>query len=411
MLMGGFFTLCYSVRIISPETIQSACNGYRFGPFEVWPRKGLLMRDGRRIRIEELPFQLLLILLESPGEVVSKETLRSRLWSDRAFGEFDSSLHVAAAKLREALGKKAGAAQYIETIRRRGYSFTGKVEPIFSPASGTVDIISTEVGAAPSIALPGSFDLPIAPLPEQEAPQESKQDHWKVNIFRLRPVLIGGFSLTLLLLIAYGALLFYLRRQSPLTGDSGEVVLGGFTNNSGDDSYSGLGRIFRVKLEESPFLNLISDQSLQRLVPTLASAPLEQLLKGCASLGGKVLITGAITAKRPGYEIAIAARNCANGNLITSQKVRAASRETILAALDEAAGQVRKSLGESKISLQKFNMPLAQATTSSPAALRAFTLGEEKRANGHEFEAIPDYKLAVDLDPQFALAYARLGTI
>jgi DNA-binding winged helix-turn-helix (wHTH) protein/tetratricopeptide (TPR) repeat protein len=412
MDMGGFYLLCYPVRIISPEMLQSACDGYRFGRFEVWPRKGLLLRDEKRIRIEELPFQLLLILLESPGEVVSKETLRSRLWSDRAFGEFDSSLHVAAAKLREALGKKAGAAQYIETIRRRGYSFNGKVEPIFSPASGiAAHIVSIEVGAASSTALPGSSEPPISPVLEQEASQESKQEPKEAKNFRLRPVLIGALSLILLFLIASGTLLFYQRRQSPLTGNSGEVVLGGFTNKSGDDSYSGLGRIFRVKLEESPFLNLISDQSLQRMVPTPTSAPLEQLLKGCASLGGKVLITGEITAQRPGYEITIAARNCANGNLITSQKVRAVSREIVLAALDEATGQMRKSLGESGASLQRFNMPLAQATTSSLAALRAFTLGEEKRANGHEFEAIPDYKLAVDLDPQFALAYARLGTI
>ena len=80
-----------------------------------------MLRDEKRIKIEDLPFQLLLVLLESPGEVVSKETLRSRLWGDRIFGELDSGLHVAAAKLREALREKAGDAQYIETIRRRGY--------------------------------------------------------------------------------------------------------------------------------------------------------------------------------------------------------------------------------------------------------------------------------------------------
>lgn len=83
----------------------------------------------------------------------------------------------------------------------------------------------------------------------------------------------------------------------------------------------------------------------------------------------------------------------------------------VLAALDQATDALRKSLGESGPSLQRFNVPLAQATTSSLAALRSFTLGEEKRANGQEFEAIQDYKLAVDLDPRFALAYARLGTI
>ncbi|HEX3438047.1 MAG TPA: tetratricopeptide repeat protein [Pseudacidobacterium sp.] len=83
----------------------------------------------------------------------------------------------------------------------------------------------------------------------------------------------------------------------------------------------------------------------------------------------------------------------------------------MITALDQATDQLRKSLGESSTSLQRFNVPLAQATTSSLAALRAFTLGEQKRDAGQEFDAIRDYKLAVDLDPNFALAYARLGTI
>jgi tetratricopeptide (TPR) repeat protein len=150
---------------------------------------------------------------------------------------------------------------------------------------------------------------------------------------------------------------------------------------------------------------------LLRLIPDPASASLQQLLKGCTSLGGKVLITGAILARPPGFEITIVARNCASGSLLTSQTTRAKSRETVLAALDQATNEVRKSLGESRDSLRRFNVPLAQATTPSLAALRAFTIGEEKRDNGQEFEAIQDYKLAVDLDPQFALAYARLGTI
>lgn len=136
-----------------------------------------------------------------------------------------------------------------------------------------------------------------------------------------------------------------------------------------------------------------------RLVPEPGSASLQQLLKGCTSLGGKVLITGTIKARPPGYEITTAARNCASGDLLTSHTVRAGNREAVLAALDQSTDQLRKSLGESDASLQRFNVPLAQATSSSLAALRAFTLGEGKRASGQEFEAIQDYKLTVDLDP------------
>jgi DNA-binding winged helix-turn-helix (wHTH) protein/tetratricopeptide (TPR) repeat protein len=356
----------------------------------------LLLRDDKRIKIEELPFQFLLVLLESPGDVVSKETLRSRLWSDRIFGELDNGLHVAAAKLREALGEKAGAARHIETVRGRGYRFNGEVELI---------VAATETHSAGTATVPDSAPLAgsaLSDLPLQA--QAAGPRHSRV--FRT-----ATLSFFLLLAVAATALMFYFHRRSPLAGKSDEMVLGGFTNNSGDDSYNGLGHALRVKLEESPYLNLLPDQRFLRLVPQPAAASLQQLLKGCASLGGRVLITGAIKARPPGYEVTTAARDCANGSLLTSQTARAQGRETVLAALDQVANQLRKSLGESNASLQRFDVPLAQATSSSLAALRAFTIGEEKRANGQEFEAIQDYKLAVDLDPQFALAYARLGTI
>jgi DNA-binding winged helix-turn-helix (wHTH) protein/tetratricopeptide (TPR) repeat protein len=396
-LESARFTTWYPEDVIAPENPQSACDGYRFGRFEIWTRNGLLLRDEKRIRIEELPFQLLLVLLESPGEVVSKETLRTRLWSDRTFGELDNGLHVATAKLREALGEKAGAARYIETVRGRGYRFNGEVELLFSSATGAA--------SSHEIAEPES-----APPPPPAPPDLPKLEQAQ-SLGRPRAIPTAALSLLLLFAVSAGALMFYLHRRSPLIASSDQVVLGGFTNDSGDDSWSGLGHAFRVKLEESPYLNLIPEQAFLRLVPQPASASLQQLLKGCTSLGGKVLITGTIIARPPGFEVTTVARNCANGNLLTSQTAKAASRETVLAALDQATDKLRKSLGEPVSSLQRFDVPLAQATSSSLAALRAFTMGEEKRANGQEFEAIPDYKLAVDLDPQFALAYARLGTI
>jgi tetratricopeptide (TPR) repeat protein len=245
----------------------------------------------------------------------------------------------------------------------------------------------------------------VSGLPELQEPIQAR------SLSHQRAIRAGVLSFSLLIAVLAGEFLSTRHQHIPLLGSSDQVVLGGFTNDSGDDSYNGLGHAFRVKLEESPYINLIPDQNLLRLVPEPASASLQQLLKGCTSLGGKVLITGVIMARPPGFEITTAARNCANGHLLTSQTVKAASREAVLAALDQSTDQLRKGLGESGASLQRFNVPLAQATTSSLAALRAFTLGEEKRANGQEFEAIQDYKLAVDLDPQFALAYARLGTI
>lgn len=228
-----------------------------------------------------------------------------------------------------------------------------------------------------------------------------------------RPRLLWtGLAAGIVLILAAAVLYRYFRPEFiPLAGNPGEVVLGGFANRTGDDSYDGLERVLRVKLEESPYLNLAPAGSLSRVVSESRAASPQQLAKVCASLGGRVLIDGAIVARTRGYEVTTAAHNCSNGKVLTRQTVKAANRESVLAALDQATDQLRKSLGESGDSLLKFNMPLAQATTSSLAALRAFTLGEEKRDKGQEFEAIQDYKLAVDLDPQFAMAYARLGTI
>jgi hypothetical protein len=96
---------------------------------------------------------------------------------------------------------------------------------------------------------------------------------------------------------------------------------------------------------------------------------------------------------------------------LTTQKAEANSQAAILSALDLATERMRRRLGESESSLQKFNVPLMQATTPSLTTLKAFTLGEEKRSQGLQAESIPSYKLAVDLDPQFALAYARLGNV
>ena len=141
----------------------------------------MLLRKDKRIRIEELPFQLLLVLLETPGEIVLKETLHSRLWSDRIYGELDNGLHVAAAKLREALGQKNGATQYIETIRRRGYRFNGEVEPIF--------LSVTEPAAAPEIAItpepiPES-PSPAAPLNPHPASIPTRPHHLRLGLLSL----------------------------------------------------------------------------------------------------------------------------------------------------------------------------------------------------------------------------------
>jgi DNA-binding winged helix-turn-helix (wHTH) protein/tetratricopeptide (TPR) repeat protein len=359
------------------------CNAYRFDIFEARIRTGFLLREDKRVKIEELPFQMLLVLLETPGQVVTKKELRDRLWAGKTFGELDSSLHVAVAKLREALGESAAAPRLIETVRRRGYQFVGKVVPVFDSAP----------------------EIPVE-FPPLDIPDEKQYP----RMGRRTAVIASGVVLAIFC-AALTAIFVYRSMRRPLAGNQDKVVIGAFTNSTGDDSYSGLGRAFRVKLDESPYLSVIADRQFRQIVEQNGPASLHDELGACVSLNGKILLTGAIVAEPQGYKVSATAWKCASGSLLVTEEAHADSRDRVLSALNLATEQLRRRLGESDSSLQKFNVPVAQATTASLAALKAFTLGEEKRAQGREFEAISDYKLAVDLDPQFALGYARLGTI
>src|SRR5271165_6019931 len=105
----------------------STATRYRFGPFELNTGEGLLARNGARVKVQDLPYRLLVMLLERPGEIVTREEVRQRLWPENTFVEFDNSLGVAIRKVRDALNDDAEAPRYVETIPRRGYRFVAPV--------------------------------------------------------------------------------------------------------------------------------------------------------------------------------------------------------------------------------------------------------------------------------------------
>ena len=109
-----------------PES-SSKLTRYRFGPFDLDPGEGTLARHGIRVRLQDLPYRLLVMLVERSGEVVTREELRQHLWPQNTFVEFDNSLGVAIRKVRESLNDNADAPQYVETIPRRGYRFVAPV--------------------------------------------------------------------------------------------------------------------------------------------------------------------------------------------------------------------------------------------------------------------------------------------
>ena len=361
------------------ESGVPGCEAYLFDSFEVSVRLRTLRQGGERLKIQELPFQMLLVLLEKPGEIVSKEELRRRLWGQETFIEVDKSLYVMAGKLREALGDDAAQPRFIKTVSGQGYRFIGRVTQVFTQPT------------EPRLVL-------MQPMVKSQVRYPSA---WRMAAWSLLVVLVlAGMG---------GALYKYAHRS--LASDQDKLVVGAFSNSTGNpDLDRMLFFAVQLKLQESPYLSLIPDGKFRALVKDVDSPSLKDELSACASLNGQLLLKGQLVTKGHGYQVLLTAWRCSNGRLLTTQKADATSQATILAALDVAAEQMRRRLGESESSLQKFNVPLVQATTASLAALKAFSLGEEKRSQGNPADSIASYKLAIDLDPQFALSYARLGT-
>ena len=149
MLNSTLKTLAWRMKASATENSAAPEISYSFGLFVLDPANGTLTRDSVRVRVQEQPFQLLLLLVERAGQIVSREEIRNRLWPQNTFVEFDKSLGVAVLKVREALGDDASNPRFIETIPRRGYRFIAPVKvetahvadsPAPTPAAPTVSV-------------------------------------------------------------------------------------------------------------------------------------------------------------------------------------------------------------------------------------------------------------------------------
>jgi serine/threonine protein kinase/tetratricopeptide (TPR) repeat protein len=225
------------------------------------------------------------------------------------------------------------------------------------------------------------------------------------------PVL-GG--MLLIAAIAMTVFFFSGRRARALT-DKDTLMLTDFVNTTGDPVFDGtLKQALAVQLGQSPYLNLLPESKIQTALKFMGRRPDERITKDIAREisvreNAKAIISGSISSLGSHYVIALEATNAQNGDSLATQQVEAESKEAVLKSLDSAATDLRKKLGESLASVQQFATPLEQATTSSLDALKEFSLGAALHNRLQDGPAIPHLKRAVELDPNFATAYAVLG--
>ncbi len=369
----------------------------RFDSYELNLRAGELLKGGRRIRLQEQPFRILAILLEKSGQVVTREELREQLWPADTFVDFDHSLNTAVKKLRQALNDEAEKPRYIETLPKRGYRFIGPAA-VSVPGSQQSSTSSGEANGG-TVATDPVAGLPAA---AEEAPARASR-RW--------------ISATLaLLLAAVGASGYFLFHRAPALTEKDTLVLADFENSTGDAVFDdALRQGLAVQLGQSPFLSILSDEKVRDMLKLMGRAPGERLTPAvarevCQRAGSKAYLTGSISNLGSQYVLGLSAMNCRSGEAISQQQAQVARKEDVLNALGAAAKLLRTKLGESLGSIQKYHTPIEQATTPSLEALKAFSLGVQTSHEKGEVEAIPFYRRAIELDPNFALAYEALGT-
>jgi eukaryotic-like serine/threonine-protein kinase len=227
------------------------------------------------------------------------------------------------------------------------------------------------------------------------------------------PILLG--TVILIAALAIGGYLF-LHRAPKFTG-KGSIVLADFTNTTGDPVFDdALRQGLAAQLAQSPFLNILSEQQIRQQLKFMGQQPTARLTNDlarqvCQRTQSAAVLDGSIAQIGNTYDLILNAVNCASGETLATAQTEATDKNQVLGALGKVAEEMRGKLGESLASIQKYNTPIAEATTPSLEALKAFSLGMQARANKGEDVAAPFFKQAVALDPNFAMAYAVLGQV
>ncbi len=385
---------------------------YRFGPFELNTVEESLARNGSRVKVQDLPYRLLVMLLERPGEIVTREEVRQRLWPENTFVEFDNSLGVAVRKVRDALNDDAEAPRYVETLPRRGYRFVAPVTVL-----GSEDPIRPTVsGEAETPAPIVSSDI-TATLGQTSADRDRR--YWLAGVFVLL-VLVGA--------TIYGLRSLPRRPSTKLASDGSgspirtrrSVAVLGFRNLAGRPEDNWLSPAFsemlNTELASDGVLRMLPGEDVARVKHQLPLADEDTLAKTTldrlrTNPGADVVILGSYTTLSGDGEkrirLDVRAQETVRGETIAERSFT--GNEGNLFELATEAGQaLRQSLGVGSASAQA-SLQARAALPSNQDAVRFYAEGQERLwafDYGHARDLLTK---AVAADPDYPLAHAALA--
>ncbi len=358
----------------------------KFGPFEVDLRSEELYKDGIKVKLQEQPFRILVMLLERAGEVVTREELRQALWSSDTFVDFDHGLNTGIKKIREALGDLAEDPRFVETLPRHGYRFVAPVR---------IQPVTAESG---SLASPGS----------DKGEGGSRRRVAKRFFFVALAAALAGIWIGLRMQGARVPKLDFQQRDWVLISD--------FQNRTGESVFDGtLEYALERELSNSRFVNVVPRERVNdallmmkkpRNTPLTASIGREVCLRD----GGiRALLTGRVEKLDITYLLSVGLVNPASGVTVVSLSEEASGQREVPAALRRLSNRVREKLGEELPHIASGPHALEKATTPSLRALQYYSQGMVLLNEQEWREATAMLDLAVREDPQFASAHIYLA--
>jgi eukaryotic-like serine/threonine-protein kinase len=370
---------------------------YEFGPYRIDPNHRQLTREMKSVPLQPKAFDILLVLVQNSERVVPKDDLMKAVWPDTFVEESNLAQNISV--LRKTLGDAVGENRYVVTVPGRGYRFAEKVQVV---AEGEV------VAAEPDQLIVESHSRSRLVVEERAVPAKSLPGK--------RPGLRLGIAQAIVLAMLVGAGVYVYLPRGPILTEKDTIVLGDFDNKTGDHVFDGtLRQGLSAQLEQSPFLNLLSDSRIAQTL-SLMTQPKDSRLSPelarevCQRTASAAELNGAIAQIGARYLLTLHAVNCSTGESLGSAEAEASNKDHVLDALGKIATQIRGKLGESLASVQKYDVPPADVTTSSLDALHTYSLAM-KAVSMNFLTPIRIMQHAIEQDPNFAMAYARLGVM
>jgi DNA-binding winged helix-turn-helix (wHTH) protein/tetratricopeptide (TPR) repeat protein len=337
------------------------------------------------------------VLVQRGDQLVSKDELMKQLWPDTFVEESNLTQHIS--MLRKALGESPQDHLYIVTMPGRGYRFAQKAR---------------EVSDSGDLVVQQSHSVQTVTVEETESRKEIASAASVISFRGSRGWVLGAAVVALVAVAS--AWVVRMRRPPPLN-EADLVLVADFVNTTGDPVFDGTLKLaLTEKLDESPFFSIVPGSVTRKTLGLMGRSVGEPVVppiarEVCQRDEAKAVVGGSILNLGGKYVIDLDATNCLSGASLAHQEIRADDRDQVLTQLGQLIPKLRRKLGESISSIQKFDTPISIGTTKSLTALKAYSKAEDLVTQGHDAESLPLFKMAIELDPDFAMAYAGVGSV